>query len=220
MRRLVSRGPLCKHKIGSEISVKPLDHVGMSKRSTVLCLSSDRGRHMKIQAWMAAGLVLLAGIYARGATVTLTNSDAFGFTSFDTGLNWSDGLAPAPGNAYVVTNALTLRSPPAAGTQVFQGDSLSLGDGTTSATLSFKGTGGDTDVIVINNLLANLGIVGNGQGGVFTLAGAIQLGNGGISLEYIHRLNLFRINICNLKICTDSVNYDKRFLFGFLCRKG
>lgn len=59
------------------------------------------------------------------ATVTLTASDGEGFSSFESGENWSDGQAPRAGNEYVVEREL-LRLPKSGGPHVFAGDSLTL----------------------------------------------------------------------------------------------
>jgi len=114
------------------------------------------------------------------AVVTLIAGDPLNYTSFNTGLNWSNGLPPSSGNTYVVTG-LDLRTPQSHLDFTFAGDSLTINGG---GSLLFKGYNGYT--ITINNLTIDNGIVANGAGGgpTFNLAGnTITLGNGGLTLD-------------------------------------
>jgi len=109
------------------------------------------------------GLLLTAKSLA--GTVTLTNTDAMGYSSFNTGLNWNNGLAPTGGNAYFTAN-FTLRTPGAPGSYGFGGDSLSLDTG---GGMNLKTSPG-TNAIPI--LILNGGTIANGNGPT-TLAGEI-----------------------------------------------
>ena len=86
-------------------------------------------------AWMAFAYLPLSA-----ATITMTASDGSGKSSFDSGLNWPDGIPPSPENDYVVPRVngvnYSLRTPNITATEptnlVFKGKSLSIGDSTTA----------------------------------------------------------------------------------------
>ncbi|HOP98907.1 MAG TPA: glycoside hydrolase family 3 C-terminal domain-containing protein [Verrucomicrobiota bacterium] len=99
-------------------------------------------------ATAAAGLCL-AVAPAPGANYVMTGSDAIGTSSFNTGLHWPGGIAPAPGNTYQ-TAAYMLRTPEMAGSLVFEGDSLEVQSG---GTLRHKTAG----TITIDNLILDEG---------------------------------------------------------------
>jgi autotransporter-associated beta strand protein len=112
-------------------------------------------------------------------TITLTNSDANGISSFASGFgatNWDNGLAPFSGNGAFVnayyTGTNTLRTPPGAADYIFAGDSLEVTNG---GALGLKGFG----TITVTNLVLNGGKVSNsGTGGspdTGVLAGAITV---------------------------------------------
>ena len=129
---------------------------------------------MKTTNTFCAGLIALllfgAAVAASAATIALTNTDAIGTSSFNTGLNWAGGLAPTSGNAYV-TAAFSLRTPPTSSNYTFAGDSLSMDAG---AMLNYKGTA--TSTITITNLILNGGGIGAGVNGMNgTIAGAITM---------------------------------------------
>lgn len=70
--------------------------------------------------------------------------DVLGSTSFNTGLNWLDGVEPMAGKTYVVS-VNGLRTPPAAGDFTFAGDRLVLTTGGTNiGTLIWKNDGAVT----------------------------------------------------------------------------
>lgn len=122
--------------------------------------------HMKARTLLA--ILLVAGATgASAASITLTNNDAFNFTSFDTGLNWNSGLAPTNGNDYFIST-FALRTPTNTGDYTFQGDSLTIDNG---GLLNMKGTG----VITITNLNLNGGRIGNGIDAIVTLNGNINV---------------------------------------------
>jgi fibronectin-binding autotransporter adhesin len=117
---------------------------------------------------MMSGLFGLSSGY--GALVTTTGVDAAGAAGFNTADNWSNGLAPAAGNAYQVLGGGKIRTPTTGGNLTFAGDSLTLGDGSVAGfgSLTFKGNPGDT--ITIGNLTLNSGSVQSGG----TAAGAVN----------------------------------------------
>jgi len=117
---------------------------------------------------------------AFAATVTLTATDAAGESSFSSGLHWSDTTAPSAANDYVVAGGRSLRTIADSGSATFEGNSLTLGDGTTAGTLVLKNqpTGA---VITVNNLTLN-----NGElqvGGTSTgAANSVTVAGNGITL--------------------------------------
>ena len=117
-----------------------------------------------IAATLTVSVLLLTAKSQAAGYITLTNSDASGTNSFNTGLNWTNGLAPAKGNAYYTAN-YTLRTPATAGNYAFAGDSLSLDSG---GGMNLKAAG----TITITNLILNGGTLANGFG-----TGAIVAGN-------------------------------------------
>jgi len=118
-----------------------------------------------IAATLTVTALLLTAKSQAAGYITLTNSDASGTNSFNTGLNWTNGLAPASGNAYYTTN-YTLRTPATAGNYAFAGDSLSLDSG---GGMNLKAAG----TITITNLILNGGTLANGFGTGAIIAGKI-----------------------------------------------
>jgi len=128
-------------------------------------------------SWLAAGLVLLAGVGAsHGANVALSASDAFGTSSFNALGNWSNGQPVSSTNSYS-TAGFTLRSPADAADYTFGGGSLSIDAG---GRFLMKGQGGQT--VTVNNLILNGGLADFANAGndyyVETLAGHITLSSG------------------------------------------
>ena len=77
---------------------------------------------------LASALVLYgAGLRALGQTVTLVGDDPPDQSSFNTGLNWSDGLPPSAAKHYAAGRIL--RTPPSAGPHAFGGASLTVSAG-------------------------------------------------------------------------------------------
>jgi autotransporter-associated beta strand protein len=105
--------------------------------------------------------------------IPLSNSDALGTSSFNTGNNWLDFSAPSAGNGYF-TRAFTLRSPADSNPYTFGGNALSIDAG---GQLLLKGT--DGQVITVPNLILNGGWVVFGvsvsDNFTETLAGAVTL---------------------------------------------
>jgi len=120
---------------------------------------------------LAVGSLFFAGsLPARSAQVTQTSGDAYGASSFDTGTKWSDGLAPSAGNDY--STAFLLRTPNDGNTNIsFAGNSLTMNTG---GEFSYKGAV-PGPIITVNNLHMNGGVIVNGSGGSFTLAGSLVL---------------------------------------------
>ncbi|MEJ5259474.1 MAG: glycosyl hydrolase [Anaerohalosphaeraceae bacterium] len=117
--------------------------------------------------------VLFTSVPAYSATITLVAADALGQSSFNSGLNWSNGQPPSAGNDYVVSIA-QLRTPPDGGNYVFGGDSLTINTG---GVLMYKGTG-STGSITVNNLIGNGGTIidhRNGAADVCNLYGNIHI---------------------------------------------
>jgi autotransporter-associated beta strand protein len=119
-------------------------------------------------------MVLLGGTEVLcGANVSLTASDPFGTSSFNTAGNWSNGAPPNRTNSYS-TGSLVLRSPQDSTAYTFQGGALRIDSG---GRLLMKGAGGQ--VLTISNLVLNGGsadIANTSQDYyVQTLAGSISL---------------------------------------------
>ena len=135
----------------------------------------------RIPSGAAAVVVALAAAgFSNAADVTLPTSNGFGTTSFNTSLNWSNGAAPAAGNAYIVNSGITLRTPADAMTDfVFAGDSLTLLSG---ASLVYKG-GTNVNTITIANFTLNGATVNNASNSstAFNLGGSITVAGTGTS---------------------------------------
>ncbi|HYG23901.1 MAG TPA: autotransporter-associated beta strand repeat-containing protein [Verrucomicrobiae bacterium] len=117
-------------------------------------------------------------------TVTLTASDSAGMSSFDNGLNWSDGLQPAATNLYLVGGGLSLRTPETNSSVTFQGGALVVTNG---GALRLKGTSNGSVTTIGQSpgaglFLAN-GIVSDWANRPQTLSGYINLGDGGGTFE-------------------------------------
>ena len=133
-------------------------------------------------------LALAACLPVHALTVTLTTSNGIGASSFNTSLSWSDGAAPAAGNAYVVPAGLTLRTPADSTIDhVFAGDSLTL----TGATFNYKG-GTNINTITINNLTLDGATVNNAANTptAFILGGSITVAGTGTSTLYSNNASI------------------------------
>ncbi|MBC2600797.1 hypothetical protein [Puniceicoccus vermicola] len=112
------------------------------------------------------------------AQVSMDASDLGGETSFNTGLHWSDDLAPSAGKDYVVDQK-TLRTP--SGTHTFQGDSLNVGNGS----YGFIRLDQSSSDITIDDLILQNGEIYVGAFGTFTLNGNMNLlGNGRLENDH------------------------------------
>lgn len=127
------------------------------------------------------GMALVAGALlsvapSLAADVTMTADDSIGSSSFNTGLHWSNGLAPSAGNDYYVGDFI-LRTPSDGNSYVFGGDALIV-DNTTGYPegLLYKGTG-TSGVITVANLILDGGMIthANGTGDLLQLDGAISV---------------------------------------------
>jgi hypothetical protein len=150
------------------LAAQPLDRPGLFSRKRLLAF------------------VFLAGLAGTvsAATVTLTNSDAYGASSFNTAGQWSNHAAPASGNDYTVTGLL-LRTPTNGSSYTFGGSSLTLNS---AGQLAYKGgVSGANAAITVNSLTLGSGLVENlastvdapAQNFSFITAGHITLGSGG-----------------------------------------
>lgn len=129
---------------------------------------------------MAAEVTLNAGTGGAG--------DAINTSSFATALNWSNALAPAAGNSYVVPTGRSLRTTLDAGVDLpFAGDSMSL-----AGSLVYKSGSVATNIntVTINNLTMNGGTVNNASN---FLSPFILAGNG-ISIQGTGTSTLFANN--------------------------
>lgn len=123
----------------------------------------------------AVAVALILGYFpARAANVFLTTNDVMGTSSFNAAGHWSNGAAPASGNAYF-TGAFVLRTPANTTSYTFGGDSLSIGSG---GRFLLKTTG-TSQIITVNNLILNGGsfeqATASSDNFINTVAGAIQV---------------------------------------------
>jgi autotransporter-associated beta strand protein len=122
---------------------------------------------------------LLGPYYSTTATVTLTNSDAAGSSSFNAAGNWSNGAAPSGANSYE-TFDFPLRTPASGSSFTFGGASLKVSGGT----LLYKGTSSST--ITVTNLTLNGGAVQHAGSGVCTLAGDVTVTTNGAQFNAVN----------------------------------
>jgi fibronectin type 3 domain-containing protein len=118
-------------------------------------------------------LALAAPFASLAATVTLTNGDAVGSSSFNTAGNWSNGQAPSSGNDYVVA-VQYLRTPADGNSYAFAGNSLTLTNG---GAMIYKGTAAANTYTITNFILNNGGLIrsGAGSGNTLVLAGTLTI---------------------------------------------
>jgi autotransporter-associated beta strand protein len=120
---------------------------------------------------MAAAALIIQLHALHAANIALIATDPIGSTSFNTGLNWANGVAPASGNAYQ-TAAFLLRTPPNSTSAVFAGDSLEVQSGgnfriKTAATITVAN-------LILDNT-ATCDLTAPSGGNSCTLAGNITL---------------------------------------------
>ena len=112
----------------------------------------------------------VATLTVQPASISLTNGDSLGSSSFAAKLNWNSSSAPAARNAYFTAGYL-LRTPQDASDYSFQGESLQVDPKTGGGSaLTFKGTG----IITVNTLKLNGATLGNGIDAVARLAGNLM----------------------------------------------
>jgi hypothetical protein len=146
-----------------------------------------RPRVLTLRSGAVTALAVLAQP-ALAADVNLTASNGFGVSSFNSSLAWSDGLAPAAGNAYFVASNYNLRTPADSATDhVFAGDSLTI----TGANLVYKG-GTNVNTITVNNLTLNGSIVNNASNSSspFILAGSITIAGTGTTTFFANNATI------------------------------
>ncbi len=120
--------------------------------------------------------VALMPLVAAAANISLTNSDAFGNSSFNTAGFWNNGSAPSAGNDYF-TGEFRMRTPGNGNSYTFGGDSLTINStGGLNGGLMYKGTG-NTGILTINNLILDGGWIHhqNGSGDICRIAGNITV---------------------------------------------
>src|SRR5262249_44965404 len=139
--------------------------LGRSQASADLLANNDyievRISNVSLSRYQVLANYLLGPNYVPTATVTLTNSDASGATSFLVPGQWSNGAAPSSGNSYETLN-FQLRTPQVSASFTFAGDSLKISGGS----MLYKGGGG---TITITNLILNGGAVQNAGSATYTL---------------------------------------------------
>jgi hypothetical protein len=162
---------------------------------------------MKKFVWFAA---VLWAVPAFSATISLVAADAVGQSSFNSGLNWSNGQPPSAGNDYVVSIA-QLRTPPDGGNYVFGGDSLTVNSG---GILMYKGTG-TAGSITVNNLIGNGGSVidhRSGASDVCNLYGTIQIAADSVMYAKQGPVNVYAAISGSAKITNPGSDGDGRTL--------
>lgn len=123
-------------------------------------------------------ILLTRATVSQAASVSMTASDPFGASSFNTAGKWSPSAAPSAGNTYLT--AFTLRTPATTSSHTFAGDSLSVNTG---GSMIFKGTSA-TAVITVNNLILNGGSLSQAEpAGTFYLAGNLNVTSAGGTLS-------------------------------------
>ncbi|HYG23899.1 MAG TPA: glycoside hydrolase family 76 protein [Verrucomicrobiae bacterium] len=111
-----------------------------------------------------------------GPAVLLAASDGGISSSYNSGLNWSDGAAPSWQKNYVVADARVLRTPHDNLHHSFLGSSLTLSNG---GVLALKNTSGGRVLSIGTDLILDNGEIGNWAANSATLAGKITLRPGG-----------------------------------------
>ena len=129
-----------------------------------------------LKTLLAACGISVSAALAANAQVTLTGSDGFNASSFNSAGLWSDGLAPHSDTNYA-TSVYRLRTPPDGNSYTFEGASLTLNTpGADLDSLAYKGAG-TAGVITVPNLILAGGLIVhlNGSGDWFQLGGAISV---------------------------------------------
>ncbi len=112
-------------------------------------------------------------------TMTLNAADISGSSSFESGLNWSDGTAPSSAHDCLVSG-FTLRTPQDSANHYFAGSSLTLSNG---AVLVCKNTGGGKGISVGTELFLDNGEVADWAGNSTEFSGKVTLRSGGGRLD-------------------------------------
>jgi len=148
---------------------------------------------------LAGALIAIAASQASAATINLTANNALGSSSLNTSLSWSDALAPSAANDYV-TQGFLLRTPAAAGSYTFAGNSMLVGGGVgggpfTPGVLNnnaFLNKTPSGAVITVNNMTLNGSSIRDGQGSAenWTLNGNLAVTGLGGNLGTQETFNL------------------------------
>jgi len=121
-------------------------------------------------------------------------ADGIGQSSFNSGLHWSDGLAPSAGNDYV-TGDYRLRTPADGGNYTFGGDSLIVNNTNGyTASLMYKGTG-SAGSLTIANLILDGGMIShaNGSTDICNLYGNIHVASASTLYPKQGPINLYSV---------------------------
>jgi fibronectin-binding autotransporter adhesin len=119
----------------------------------------------------------LLPLLSPAASITLTNSDAVGTSSFNTKGLWNSDSAPTAGNDYFTGPQYRLRTPVSGSSFTFGGDSLTINSTNgVNGGFMYKGTGA-TGILTINNMILDGGWIHhqNGSGDICRIAGNITV---------------------------------------------
>jgi fibronectin-binding autotransporter adhesin len=119
----------------------------------------------------------LLPLLSSAASITLTNSDAVGTSSFNTKGLWNSDSAPTAGNDYFTGPQYRLRTPVSGSSFTFGGDSLTINSTNgVNGGFMYKGTGA-TGILTINNMILDGGWIHhqNGSGDICRIAGNITV---------------------------------------------
>jgi hypothetical protein len=150
---------------------------------------------MKPKIHHIAAFVLAVSAQVHGATFSMNGDDTAGTTSFNSGLHWAGGAAPASGNDYLNAK-FTLRTPGDAAAYTFAGTSLTItGDlpGTTNLGQAFMYKGSASSTITVNDLTVNGGHIrhASSETQIFTLAGTkLTIGTNGANFHVQGPVNI------------------------------
>jgi hypothetical protein len=153
----------------------------------------------QIRSTLAVALFAAAATSASAATVNLTANNGIGTSGFNAATGWSPAGAPSAGNDYV-TQGFLLRTPSAAGSYTFAGDSLLVGGGVGGGAFtpglvnnnSFLNKTPSGAVITVNNMILNASAIRDGQSSVenWTLQGNLLVTGLGGNLAAQETFNL------------------------------
>lgn len=134
---------------------------------------------MRSRCFLVAPLLFAGASPLLADTVTLTQNDDFGTSSFNSAGFWDNGEAPSAGNDYVIPNGIRLRTPADDQSYTFAGDSLTISDNapiTDYLGFSYKG-GGTTGVLTVDDLIMDGGTMNHLSANVdlFALDGGLTI---------------------------------------------
>ncbi len=150
---------------------------------------------------LALALVAISASPVLAATVNLTANNGLGTSGFNAATGWSDAAAPSAANDYV-TQGYLLRTPSAAGSYTFAGNSLFVGGGNGGGANpftpglvnnnSFLNKTPSGAVITVNNMILNGSAIRDGQSSAenWTLQGNLLVTGLGGNLAAQETFNL------------------------------